>query len=272
MLMSPPKIPHRQQRGGILFWLVLILVGAAIGAYLVFHFVLPRLQARLLVTDEVLHAYVDQPLDVTASVLNSLDILIDETVSTRVPVDTVLSVPVEEPLELTAYFDAMVPIRTNVAVEDVIPLEQMIDIDTIVEADLLGETFKLPLRGKFPVRADVPVRLLVPIDQEVRLKFVAPIKARLRQNLTVPLKTEIVADVPLKTQMTVPVLNDLVVTAEIPDTPTLAVKLNYADLQIPVGQLGFGFDTGAAETTSTPDEPPTEAETEVDAATVEDTP
>lgn len=229
------------QRGGLLFWAAVILVGAAIGAFLVFHLVLRNLQANLLVTNEKLLAYVDQPLEVQASVLNPLDIALDEVVSTRVPVDTELTVPLTEPLSLVVDFDTIVPLKTDVTVQDTIILEQKINIDTVVQADLLGETFSLPLRGSFPVRAQVPVSLVVPIDQDLKLKFTAPIKARLHQKLQVPLKTEIVADVPLKTRMSVPVLNDLVATANVRRDPPLNVNLNYADLVIPVGQIGLGF-------------------------------
>jgi hypothetical protein len=241
--------PASAQRGALLWWALLVLAGAAIGAFLVFWFVVLRLEARLLVTGEPLKAYVDQTLDVTASVLNELDIELDETISTRVPVDELLSVPVEQPLNLVAEFDAVVPVRADVPVRDVILLEQNIDIDTVVEADLLGETFRLPLRGSFPVRAEVPVNLIVPIDQPVRMAFTAPIKARLKQNLEVPLKTEIVADVPLQTRMTVPVLNDLEVTADVQRQPALDVRLNYADLAIPLAKIRFGLvdDEAAVE-------------------------
>jgi hypothetical protein len=234
------------QRGGLLFWALLVLAGAAAGAFAVFYLVVLKLEARLLVTDAPLKAYVDQPLGVTATVLNELDIELDDTVSTRVPVDELLSVPVEQPLELIAEFDAVVPIRVDVPVRDVILLEQKIAIDTIVEADLLGETFRLPLRGSFPVRAEVPVNLIVPIDQPVRMAFTAPIKARLRQNLEVPLKTEIVADIPLQTRMTVPVLNDLEVSADVQRKPALDVQLNYADLAIALGKIRIGFGDDSA--------------------------
>tara|TARA_R110001599_G_scaffold44009_5_gene131495 strand:+ start:6460 stop:7248 length:789 start_codon:yes stop_codon:yes gene_type:complete len=229
------------QRGGLLLWAVVVLAGATVGALLVFYFVIRHLHAQLLVTDETLLAYVDQPLEVEASVLNRLDIELDEVVSTRVPVDTVLTVPVAQPLELNAEFDALVPIRVDVPVEDVILLEQNVDIDTIVQADLLGETFDLPLRGSFPVRAEVPVTILVPIEQNVRLRFTAPIRARMRQDLIVPLKTEIVAEVPLKARMSVPVLNDLFVSAVVNKDPPLEVRLNYSDLLIPVGKVGLRF-------------------------------
>ena len=234
--------PHKQrQRGGLFLWALVILAGAAIGAFLVFRFVVANVQAQLVVSDEQLMAYVDQPLGVTASVLNELSISIDQSVSTRVPVDTVLSVPVDDPLNLVADFDANVPIRVNVPVNDVIPLVQDVYIDTVVEADLLGETFQLPLRGRFPVRAEVPISLVVPIDQDVHMKFTAPIQARLHQNLIVPLKTDIVATVPLKTQMTVPVLNDLEIQVTVPKEPRLAVTLNYADLILPLKNMGVDW-------------------------------
>lgn len=233
---------HRKQRGGLLIWAAIILIGATLGALVTFELVIKRMQAQLLVTDEQLFAYVDQPLTVSASVLNALNISIDEVVRTSVPVDTTLWVPVEDALELLAEFDAVVPITAVVPVDDVIPLEQDIEIDTVIEADLLGETFKLPLRGRFPVRAQVPIQMMVPIDQDVRLTFTAPIRARLKQNLSVPLKTTIEADVPLKTSMSVPVLNDVSIDVDIPHAPVLPITLNYADLQIPLNGIRLGLD------------------------------
>jgi hypothetical protein len=254
MSRLPTSSERRRQHGGLWLWALVVLVGAMLGALLAFHLVIRQLEARLLVTDADLLVYVDQTLEVDASVLNALDIRLNETVSTRVPVDTLLSVPVEQALELDAVFDAVVPIRVDVPVNDVILLEQDVELDTVVEADLLGETFQLPLRGRFPIRAEVPIALLVPIDQPVRLRFTAPIKARLRQNLEVPLKTEIVAEVPLQTEMSVPVLNDVAVTVTIPRDPPLPVRLNYADLRIPVGDLRFDLvdDEPVAPSAETP--------------------
>lgn len=240
--MSSSLATASRQHGGVLFWMLIILIGAAIGAFVVIHWAISNVKAQLLATDTPLKAYVDQPLEVTASVLNDLKISIDEVVSTSVPVDTVINVPVDEPLKLFVSLDTMVPVRTSVTVDDVIPLNQMVDIDTVVEADLLGETFQLPLRGTFPVRASVPVRLEVPIDQLVRVKFDAPVSARLKQDLKVPLKTDIVAQVPLQAQMSVPVLNDLKATAILDKDPALALDLDYADLVIPLSSIGIGFD------------------------------
>ena len=234
--MSSSLATASRQHGGVLFWMLIILIGAAIGAFVVIHWAISNVKAQLLVTDTPLKAYVDQPLEVTASVLNDLKISIDEVVSTSVPVDTVINVPVDEPLKLFVSLDTMVPVRTSVTVDDVIPLNQ------VVEADLLGETFQLPLRGTFPVRASVPVRLEVPIDQLVRVKFDAPVSARLKQDLKVPLKTDIVAQVPLQAQMSVPVLNDLKATAILDKDPALALDLDYADLVIPLSSIGIGFD------------------------------
>ena len=242
----------------MLFWALIVLIGAAVGAVLAIHFVITNVQASLLVTDAPVKAYLDQPLQVKATVLNDLSIRLDERVSTVVPVDTVLNVPVDETLQLLVSVDAAVPVRTSVQEDDVIRLNQEIDIDTVVEADLLGETFELPLRGRFPVQAEVPVRLVVPIEQRVALKFEAPVNAKLFQDLRVPLKTEIAAEVPLRAEMTVPVLNDLEATATIPKAPLIDLKLNYADLQIPLHTLGIRFedDEPAAADAAVQEPPP----------------
>ena len=102
------------------------------------------------------------------------------------------------------------------------------------------------------------MRLVVPIEQRVALKFEAPVNAKLFQDLRVPLKTEIAAEVPLRAEMTVPVLNDLEATATIPKAPLIDLKLNYADLQIPLHTLGIRFedDEPAAADAAVQEPPP----------------
>lgn len=237
----------RRQRGGLGLWtlVMLVLVGATIGAILAGLWVFSNVKARLLVTDAPAMVTVPEPFNVSATILNRLDIAINGKVHTRVPVHKTLSVPVNEPLNLLVKFDAYVPIRLQVAVTKTITIDKKMAIDTILQADLLGDTFALPIHGNFPVKAKVPLHIVIPVDQMVHLQFTAPIKATLKQNLEVPLDTVIEADVPLKTRMSVPINNALKAVVDLPDK-ALPVEIVYADLNIPLDNLAFDFGSASA--------------------------
>lgn len=228
----------QRQRGGLGLWmlLLLVLIGAAIGAVLAGVWVFGNVKAKLLVTDTPAMALVPQQFEVSATILNNLDIALNGKVHTTVPVNQTLSVPVNEPLELRITFDAYVPIQLNVEVNKTITIDQQMAIDTVLQADLLGDTFPLPIRGEFPVTAEVPLHMIIPVNQMVHLKFTAPIQARLKQPLEVPLNTVIAADVPLKTRMSVPINNALQAIVQLPSA-ALPVEIVYADLNIPLSSL-----------------------------------
>lgn len=234
--------PPGRQRGVLRLWMLalLVLVGAGIGVVLAGVYVYHNVKAKLLITDTPTAVTVVEPFKVGATILNQLEIVLDDTVHTRVPVDTTLSVPVTEPLNLLVTFDAMVPIKTTVTLNETITIDQKVAIDTILQASLVGDTFDLALSGKFPVKAEVPVKLLIPINQIVRLQFTAPIKATLKQNLKVPLDAVIEADVPLRTRMSVPINNTVQAIAHLPPTP-LPVEILYADLAIQLNNVTFGL-------------------------------
>lgn len=221
-----------------MFWgiVLLIFIGAVVGGALIAWFIFKNVDARLILADQPVMATIVDPMDVTAKVTNNLTIGLDATIHTRVPVNQVVTVPVDDTLHILADFDAEVPIKMDVPVHETIPLDQTLNVDTVVTAQLLGQTVQIPLRGKIPVKAQVPIDLIIPVNKKVRLKFTAPVEARIKQSLTVPLNTVIEADVPIKAVLDVPVLSDLKARINFPTTPSRMV-INYADLKLPLRTL-----------------------------------
>lgn len=81
----------------------------------------------------------------------------------------------------------------------------------------------------------MPVSLNIPVDQRVRLKFRAPVQARLKQALTVPLKANISTTIPIKSQMSVPVKSALEAVITIPDPAQIVIV--ESDLLLPLRTL-----------------------------------
>ena len=214
----------------------LVLLGAVAGGAIVGLWVFRNVDARLLLSDQPAKITILQPLEVTGQVLDNLEITIDDTIHSAVPVDQVVSLPIKDALKVMAEFDGEVPIQLSVHVRDKIPLDQTLDLDTVIEADLLGDIHKLPIRGKIPVKAEVPIDLVIPIDQKVTLAFKAPATVKFLENLVVPLKTVIDADIPIKASLSVPVKSPLRASVAFPTTPS-DVVIDYSDLKLPLRTL-----------------------------------
>jgi hypothetical protein len=129
----------------------------------------------------------------------------------------------------------------DVRVQDSITIDQVLDVDAVIDANFLGDWHKLPIKGKVPVKAVVPIDLIIPVDKMVRLKFETLVKARIKDNLNVPLKTVIQADIPIQSTLDVPVLSDLQAMVTIPPEKPLPVNIHYADLLLPLRTLSLGF-------------------------------
>jgi hypothetical protein len=235
-----------RQRGLSLWWIPAVLLIAAGGGALIAWFVISRVDLTLMLRDQLAMVVIEQDLMATARVKDRLDLHLDETIKTQVPVDQPVTIPLDDTLNIIVHFDGEIPLKMDVRLQDSIPLEQVVELDTVVEAYLpeLGSTLKIPLRGKVPINTMVPVDLMVPINQPVRLKFTTPVTARIKQDLTVPLRTVIDAEVPIDASLKVPVLNELQARIIMPTTPSRAV-ITEADLTLPLRTLRLGLEETA---------------------------
>ncbi len=227
-----------RQRGALMLWLVLlaVLIGAAAGGALVALWVFRNVDARLLLSNQPAKITIDEKLQVTARALDNLNIRLDDTIQTKVPVNQIITVPVKEQLNVVADFDGTIPIKMDVKVRDQIVLDQVLDLNAVIDAELLGDKLKLPIRGKVPVKAIVPVSLDIPVNQPVRLKFSAPVGVRVQQALTVPLVTVIDAAIPIQADLSVPVRSDIPAEAVFTRDPIDATIVE-SDLRLPLRTL-----------------------------------
>jgi hypothetical protein len=178
-----------------------------------------------------------EPMQVRAKVLNDLDVMVKGQLSTEIPIDQSIQVPINETLHTVISFDHDVPIKMQVPVSYTLPLDQVIHVDSKVKVTVLGKDISLPIRGDIPIKAQIPINMNVPIDQRVRLKFVAPADAKLQQQLNIPLKTTIATTFPLQGVMQVPVKSELQAQVVVPQ-PISAV-ISESDFSFPLSQLAL---------------------------------
>lgn len=251
--MTPRRAARSRQAGVSLLLVLAVLLIAAAGGALVAYLVISRVDLTLKLRDQPVMAVIPQDLTGSARVSGKLDLKLDETIRTRVPIDQTVKIPVSDTVKVVAHFDGEIPLKMKVRLKDTIPLKQVVELNTTVEAYLpeLRSTLKIPLRGKIPIDTKVPVDMIIPVDQSVRLTFTRPVTASIKQTLTVPLKTVIDANVPISAGLTVPVLNDLEARVKMPTEPARAV-ITQADLKLPLRTLKLQMTDGEAQPEAQP--------------------
>lgn len=217
--------------------LALILGGSVLGGVLAGVWVVGNIDANLFLRDQQATVRIPGVVPVTADILNNLDIELKGDITTTVPVDQMVTLPIRDTLNVMATVDHDIPIKMNVAIRDTIRLDQVIKVNSKVEVDVLGTTLRLPVRGDIPIKADVPVTMNVPVNQPVRMKFTAPVAVDMQQALPVPLRTNIATTIPISSRLDVPVRSALNANVTIPGP--VDTVITKADLNLPLRTLGF---------------------------------
>lgn len=237
-----------RQRGSVMVWLVglIVLVGAAVIGALIGYFIFTRVNIILPLHNQPATVTLPSPFVARGTVLDTLDIRIDETIHTTVPVHQRVTIPVEDTLKLMLHFDGDVPLKLTIPVHETIPLKQVVHLDTEIEATILGSHQTLDVRGDIPLDEKITLDLMVPVEKTIHLTFTAPVVAKIDQKLTVPLNTTIEADVPIDSSFNVPVLNQIKARLNFPDVPTRVV-ISEARLVLPLRTLQLGLVDDAGE-------------------------
>lgn len=163
-----------------------------------------------------------------------------------IPINEKLNIPVTQTLTPKVYFDNQVPIQTVIPVKELLKVEQDMPIDTKVSVRVMGKDITLPLKGVIPIKMDVPINLDVPLDQKVHLKFEAPVKVQLKENVRIPLVTTLNTNIPIKGRLNVPVKTALQATVDVKNT--LPVKIQQGQLKIPLNSLTLSRTDPATKT------------------------
>lgn len=226
---------------------LLLVVAIAVGVFAGW-WLFTRMDARLTLVDQQATVRLPNPVPVKADILNDLQIMLNGNITTSVPIDQTVQVPIHDTLHVMATLDHDVPIKMTVPIHDIIPVDQTVHVDSKVAVMVMGRTLTLPIRGDVPIKADVPINLDVPVDQMVHLKFTAPADVKLLQALSVPLKTQIKTTIPLHSSLSVPVKSALLASVTIPD-PVDAV-VTHADLRLPLNTLRLKYGESSTGTAS----------------------
>ena len=199
-----------------------------------------HLGAELALRDQIAQVAITQALPIDVQLQQGLELRVDGSVETTVPVNQVVQVPLQETLDVTVDFDGAVDVNLDVPFQTMVRVDEMMPLEAVLDVKIMGVWTKLPIRGVLPIRLNVPVNAVVPVRQSLPLAFSQPARVALDQTLSVPLNTRI--------DTTVPLHSVLMKVPEPPRIKALATVLEPAettltrlDLALPMNDVGFSW-------------------------------
>lgn len=197
-------------------------------------------KARFLLREQSGWIKFPQSLNVKAQINNAMQVQVDQSIRSLVPIQQAIDIPVPGPIDADVTVDTKIPVDMNVAVSDKLTIDQTIPIDTEVEVMVAGVSISLPIKGNVPIKAEVPINLNIPVKDEVPLQFTAPVTLKLRDAIRAELDTTLDTQIPIQGTLELPVTSELEATLDFPQKPVEA-GLYYFDLALPLNSIEFSM-------------------------------
>ena len=213
------------------------LLAAIAGGAFVAYWIWNNVTANIPLYDQKARIEIADAFPATVDILDPLSVNIDTVISANVPINQTLTIPLEETFDVKVNFNGQVPIKMTLPVHQSIHIDQVIPIDGKVSVKLLGAWIKLPLKGSVPVKADIPVNLSIPIDRNIDLAFSAPAQVAISDKIKVRLDTNIIADIPVKKSLSIPVLEPL--RANVTLDKATDITIRELNIDVPLEAITF---------------------------------
>ncbi|MEN8390089.1 MFS transporter [Acinetobacter indicus] len=236
-------MPNRLMLRGIILMVLAAMVGVAIALWIFRHF-----QIYIPLENQQVNIDLQEALQAEVKIHDALDVNVSGRVNAVIPIQENLDIPLTQTLNPQVYFDTHVPIRTTIPVRETLKINQPLAVDTQVKVRLMGKDISLPLKGTIPIALDVPIHMDVPLAQKIHLKFNAPVKTVLKENLNIPLKTTLNTLIPVQGHLNVPIQTALKASVDVKNT--LPIKIEQGELNIPLNSIRLATaETAQPQTT-----------------------
>lgn len=230
-------MPNRLMLRGIILMVLAAMVGVAIALWIFRHF-----QIYIPLENQQVNIDLQEALQAEVKIHEALDVDVSGRVNAVIPIQENLDIPLTQTLNPRVYFDTHVPIRTTIPVRETLKINQPLAVDTQVKVRLMGKDISLPLKGTIPIVLDVP------LAQKFHLKFNAPVKTVLKENLNIPLKTTLNTQIPVQGHLNVPIQTALKASVDVKNT--LPIKIEQGELNIPLNSIRLATaETAQPQTT-----------------------
>lgn len=222
--------------GVLIFALVVILVGAAVGVL-----ALRTLHLGVTLTAQPGWIRLPEKLRITAEATQPLDLVLDGIVAARVPFRQRLEVPFRGKYKADVSFKTRVPVEFTVEYNGVIPVDTMAEIeaDASINFQNVKQYRDIHMKAQVPLKMDLPVKLVVPVKQEIDLAYDGPIVMEIDQPIEIPVDTAIDTSFRIDERVSTKVVAKFPLEMAFPEVET-PIVINHADLKIALSSLRLG--------------------------------
>ena len=229
-----------RQRGGVLAWLLTVLLllalvagGAALGYWAFMHLIV-----GFTLTNQQGSILLPRTLDITAKVSKPLAIGMNGVISAKVPINNDVDIPFKGDYDLDVVLKAQVPVEFELVYQGFIPVDSVASI--LATTDFNFQSVKnlrnLTFAAKLPMKMRLPVTLRVPVKQVITLDYHGPLRVHANQVLHSHLTSAVPAQLRVNQTITTPVLGSIQLHADLQQSP-LKLVINHADLRMRLDTL-----------------------------------
>lgn len=214
----------RMRRSEVVLVAVISSLTTLFSIALLILFFMPGLRAHMSLEPQDIQVSLPEGVPVRVAITEPIETRLKTVLDVQFPIDEVLPLSFEAPLQMDIEINAQVPMQTVIKYENTLPL------DSEVTAYMFGVPVNVPIKG------NIPVKLYVPVDQLVPVKFKAPVTVSMDKALDVPIKLDFKARIPLDQEMQIPVTKPLETNIQMSDRP-VTVRMRESDMVMPLESL-----------------------------------
>ncbi len=250
VMETPPVIPpapaeQTDRRLGCFGWIVAggVLLGALVGGVLIAWWVWLHLIIHIDIRDQQAGITLPEEFEAVAKVSNMLDVAMKGEITTTVPFQQTLTVPLRGRYDFDVEMNAKVPVQFDVTYDGIIPVDTSADVTirTGINYKNLKSLRNLVIETSLPLKFPLPVNLKIPVDDVIDLTYNGPLSADIDQDLLAPVDTVLRTTLPIDQTIRTPVTAAIPLTVR-PDAEQ--VRMIITDLQVnlrPSRMLSFGL-------------------------------
>lgn len=221
--------------GGVL--LAALAGGVAVAIWVYFHIVID-----IAIRDQQVAVELPEKLSATVEVSNILEVAMEGLISTEVPFNQSLEVPLQGRYDLDVDLRARVPLNFKVGYIGILPIDTEADVTirTGINYKNLKSLRNLKIETSIPMQFPLPVNLNVPVDDVIDLEYVGRITADVDEVLVTNVDTVLKTRLPIKQTVRTPVTAALPLELYPEQGPVKAI-LTSLDVELrPSSMLKFG--------------------------------
>lgn len=152
----------------------------------------------------------------------------------QVPLDQVISAPLQGSFAARIKLDMPVPLHFNMPFKGRVPINSSVEVETTTAA-ILPHLPDMPLKIRVPLQLEVLIDTIIPIDTSFQFYYDGPLDLQFNQQVNVPIQTTLKSTIAMHHTMQMPPLGAFDVKLY-PQQSPVAVSL-HSNIRVPFKRI-----------------------------------